>query len=270
MDRNAAKKGASPVVFPESFIPCYPRALSFGMTFGGNSGKGRGDYERYFDNAVNVPEDLAPLCDAAKEGGIFVSIGVTEKDGGTLYCTNVLISDHGEILSRYRKIKPTAAERCLWGEGNEAPRAVKTPFGKVGALICWENYMPLARMALYSQDISVYLAPNADGRREFQATLRHIAQEGRVFVIACNQFVTKADYPRDLERYSDLESAIEEISPGGSCVISPTGKYIAPPVYRKEELIVCRLPLYKLPSARLDFDPCGHYSRPDLFEFKVK
>lgn len=270
---KAGALGASLVVFPESFIPCYPRGITFGLSFGGNSFNGRGDYTRYYENSVVLPHDLSPVCEAAKRAGCWVSVGITERDpvSGTLYCTNVFIDGGGSILGRHRKLKPTGAERCVWGEGDAADLAAfETPFGTVGSLICWENYMPLARYALYEQGVSIYIAPTADSRKEWQATVRHIAQEGRCFVISCNQFVTRDMYPSDLQCANELENAIFELCPGGSCIISPTGKYLCPPVYHKEEMLICTLDLTKLPSAKLDLDVCGHYSRPDIFEFKIK
>lgn len=259
-------ENADLIVFPESFIPCYPRGLSFGMHIGGADAQGRQDYQRYYDSSVEITE-LAPVCDAAKRANAIVSLGITERDGGTLYCTNVFIGSDGKLLGKHRKIKPTGAERCVWGEGSDL-FTFRSPFGTIGSLICWENYMPLARTAMYSQGIDIYIAPNADGRREWQSTVRHIAQEGRCFVLSCNQFVKKSDYPVDLQ--SRLDTPADEISPGGSCVIAPNGKYLREPLYHKAEIITCELDSNLLSASRLDFDPCGHYSRPDLFSFEYK
>ena len=268
---DAAGMGARLVVFPESFVPCYPRGLSFGMHIGGADAGGRQDYLLYHRNSVVIPRDIAPLCQAAKDCSCYVSIGVTEQDAltDTLYCTNLLISDSGELLGKKRKLKPTGAERCVWGEGGRDDILVlDTPIGKIGCLICWENYMPLARTALYEQGVNVYIAPTADSRKEWQATVRHIAQEGRCFVLSCNQYVTRDMYPEGL--CSVDKELFDEVCPGGSCIISPTGKYLAQPVYHKEEMLLATIDLSAVAAARLDFDPCGHYSRPDLFELKVK
>lgn len=271
---DAAENGAELVVFPEAFIPCYPKGLSFGINFGGAGTPSKKDYLRFYDNSVLLPgPELSLLCDAARRGKCWVSIGVSERDAvtGTLYCTNVFIDSEGRYAGKHRKIKPTAFERCIWGEGGaDTMKAVDTPFGPIGSLICWENYMPLARVAMFEQGVTVYIAPTADSRKEWQATVKHIAQEGRCFVISCNQFVTRGMYPRDLDCLSDLSSAIEEISPGGTCVVAPSGKYIAQPVYHKEETLICDLDLSSLAPLKLDFDVCGHYSRPDLFDFRVK
>ena len=267
---QAGKSGARLVVFPESFIPCYPRGLSFGMYVGGAQADGRADYKLYYDNSVLIPADLTAICQAAKRNNCFVSIGVTEKEeeSGTLYCTNVFISDKGEYMGKHRKIKPTGAERCIWGEGNsEDLKTFDTPFGKIGCLICWENYMPLARTALYEKGIDIYIAPTADSRKEWQATVRHIAQEGRCFVLSCNQFVTRDMYPDSVKTLFDGQ--IQEICPGGSCIISPTGKYIVDAIYHREEIITATLDMSQISAARLDFDPCGHYSRPDILSLHV-
>ena len=268
---DASAMGARLVVFPESFIPCYPRGLSFGMHIGGADAGGRQDYMLYHRNSVVVPRDITPLCQAARDGGCYVSIGVTERDErtDTLYCTNLLISDSGELLGKKRKLKPTGAERCVWGEGGRDDIFVlDTPIGKIGCLICWENYMPLARTALYEQGVNVYIAPTADSRKEWQATVRHIAQEGRCFVLSCNQFVTRDCYPAELRSMDDMP--FDEICPGGSCIISPTGKYLAQPVYHREQILTADIDLSQVAAARLDFDACGHYSRPDIFELTIK
>jgi len=270
---QAGAKGAKLCVFPESFIPCYPRGLSFGMHVGGADGGGRQDYLLYHRNSVVIPRDLAPLCEAAKQAGCYVSVGVTERDGltDTLYCTNVFISDTGEILGKKRKIKPTGAERCVWGEGGRDDIFVlDTSVGRIGCLICWENYMPLARTALYEKGVNVYIAPNADSRKEWQATVRHIAQEGRCYVLSCNQFVTREMYPPALSSLQALEGRKGEISAGGSCIISPSGKYLVQPVWHREEMLLAEIDLTQVAAARLDFDVCGHYSRKDMFELRVK
>jgi nitrilase len=268
---RAAEKGARLIVFPESFIPCYPRGLSFGMYVGGAQADGRQDYNLYYRNCMLVPADLTSLQQAAKRNNCFVSMGITEKDeaNGTLYCTNVFISDSGEYMGKHRKIKPTGAERCIWGEGgSEDLRVFDTPFGKIGCLICWENYMPLARTALYEKGIDIYIAPTADSRKEWQSTVRHIAQEGRCFVLSCNQFVTRDMYPDCVKTL--LDGKTQEICPGGSCIISPTGKYIVDAVYHREEVIIATLDMTQVAAARLDFDPCGHYSRPDILSLSIK
>lgn len=273
---SAAAGGAGLIVFPEAFIPAYPRGLSFGFMVGSRTEAGRRDWQRYFNNAITIPgAETDALCAAAKEAGVYISVGVIERDASlsnhTLYCTNLFIGPDGTILGRHRKLKPTGSERLIWGEGgSDGLAAIDTPYGKMGSLICWENYMPLARYALYSQGVTLYIAPTADNREEWQCTMRHIALEGRCFVLNCNQYCTKAMYPSDLEYIHDLDALPEELCPGGSCVVSPFGKYVAGPVWGREDILYADLDLTEVTRARLDFDPTGHYARPDVFEFRVK
>ena len=244
---DAKSGGADIVVFPESFIPAYPRGLSYGYVVGSRTMEGRLDWKRYYDNAVIVPSaDTDRIGAAAAEAAVYVSVGVTERDetSATLYCTNLLFGPDGRFLGKHRKLKPTGTERCIWGEGDGTTLdAVETPFGVMGALICWENYMPLARAAMYQQGVVLYLAPTADSREEWQATMRHIALEGRCFVIGCNQHVTKSMYPADLHYGFELEKQPENMCPGGSCVVNPFGRYVAGPVWDREEILYADLDL---------------------------
>jgi nitrilase len=214
------------------------------------------------------------LGKAAREAGAYLAIGVIERDNqysrGTLYCTLLYFSPEGRLLAKHRKLKPTAAERLIWGEGDGSTLAVvETEFGKVGGLICWENYMPLARMAMYAKGIELYLAPTADARDTWQATLRHIACEGRCFVLGCNQFVTKSMYPADLEGLEDLTDQPEVICRGGSAIISPLGEVLAGPLYDQEGMLLADLDLAELVRSKFDFDVVGHYARPDVFQLIV-
>jgi nitrilase len=174
------------------------------------------------------------------------------------------------LLGTHRKLKPTAAERLIWGEGDGSTlTVVETEFGKVGGLICWENYMPLARMAMYGKGVDIYLAPTADARETWQATLRHIACEGRCFVLGCNQFVTKSMYPADLVGAEDLASEPEVMCRGGSAVVSPLGTLLAGPLYDREDILMADLDMGEIPRGRFDFDVTGHYARPDVFQLTV-
>ena len=272
---EAGAKGAKIVVFPEAFISAYPRGLSFGTTVGSRTPTGRQDWLRYWESSIEVPgESTEKLGVAAKKAGVYLVIGVIEKDtetsGGTLYCTVLFFGPDGELLGKHRKLKPTAAERIIWGEGDGSTLPVfDTPYGKIGALICWENYMPLARAAMYAQGVQIYIAPTADSRETWQPTIRHIALEGRCFVLSANQYVTKAMYPNDLAGYHDLVDLPEEMSPGGSAVVGPLGDYIAKPVYGREEIILADLNVQDIALSQLDFDVTGHYSRPDVFQLYV-
>ena len=272
---EAAAGGARLVLFPEAFIPAYPRGLSFGVTVGNRSAEGRQLFARYFNNAIEVPGPATErLGTAARDANLYLTIGVIERDriGGTLYCTLLYFAPDGTLLGKHRKLKPTAAERLIWGEGDGSTLPVfDTPLGRLGGLICWENYMPLARMALYTKGVEIYLAPTADARDAWQSTIRHIALEGRCFVLACNQYVTKAMYPSDLgpEALTDLELAPAEMCRGGSAIISPLGDYLVGPLYGREGILYADLDHDAIAGARFDFDPIGHYARHDIFTFAV-
>jgi nitrilase len=182
----------------------------------------------------------------------------------------IFIGPDGTLLGNHRKLKPTAAERIVWGEGDGSTLPVfDTPNGKIGALICWENYMPLARAAMYAQGVQLYIAPTADARESWQSTIRHIAMEGRCFVLSSNQYVTKDMYPKDLACYNDLASAPDVMSNGGSAIVGPLGDYVVEPVWGKEEVIFADLNMKQIAYSQFDFDPVGHYSRPDVFKLLV-
>ena len=272
---EAASRGARLIVFPEAFIPAYPRGLSFGTVVGSRSHDGRRTWQTYWANAVDVPGPATrALGEAAREANAYLAVGVIERDSyfsrGTLYCTLLYFGPSGRLLGTHRKLKPTAAERLIWGEGDGSTlTVVETEFGKVGGLICWENYMPLARMAMYSKGVEIYLAPTADARETWQATLRHIACEGRCFVLGCNQFVTKSMYPADLVGAEDLAGEPEVMCRGGSAVVSPLGTLLAGPLYDREDIVMADLDMGEIPRSRFDFDVTGHYARPDVFQLTV-
>ena len=189
---------------------------------------------------------------------------------GTLYCTLLYFGPDGTLLGTHRKLKPTAAERLIWGEGDGSTMPViDAPFGRVGGLICWENYMPLARMAMYGKGVELYLAPTADARDRWQSTLQHIALEGRCFVLGCNQHVTKAHYPHDLEIEDELDSWPDPMCRGGSVIYSPAGDCLAGPLYDQEGILTAELDLGDIGRGKFDFDVVGHYARPDVFRFTV-
>jgi nitrilase len=272
---KAAGQGAQLILFPEAFVPAYPRGLSFGTVVGDRSAAGRRLWERYWANAVELPSPaMEALGAAAQQAGAYLAIGVIERDTqfsrGTLYCTLLYFGPDGRLLGKHRKLKPTAAERLIWGEGDGSTLTVlDTELGKVGGLICWENLMPLARMAIYGKGVEIYLAPTADARERWQATLRHIACEGRCFVLGCNQFVTKGMYPADLDGIEDLADQPEIVCRGGSAIISPLGEYLAGPLFDEEGILLTDLEMAELVRARFDFDVVGHYARPDIFQLKV-
>jgi nitrilase len=202
---------------------------------------------------------------AARKARAHLCVGVNERTRtGTLHCTLLLFAPTGELLQARRKLVPTHDERMVWGPGDAlAPRAVPTEHGPVGQLVCWENYMPLARFALYQSGERIHLAPTADASDGWQATLRHIALEGRVFVVACNQYVTRDMYPRDFELRDALAAAPEVLCRGGSAILAPDGRYLAGPLYGEEGILTAELDLGEVTEARQLLDVAGHYSRPD-------
>jgi len=267
--------GAGLVLFPEAFVSAYPRGLSFGAVVGSRTEAGRALYARYADSSVEVPGlEIAPLAGAARDLGIALAIGVVERDrrGGTLYCSWLLFGPDGSLLHHHRKLKPTASERLVWGEGDgRSLRVVETPVGRIGGLICWENYMPLARAALHEQGVQVWLAPTADARESWQATMRHVAVEGRCFVLSANQFVTRDMYPDDLDPASraEIAAAPEVMCRGGSVIVGPLGEVLAGPLWDEEGILIADLDLARIAEAKLDFDPVGHYARPDVLRLLV-
>ena len=271
--QEAAANGARLIVFPESYVPCYPYGMTFGFTVGSRTEAGREDWKRYYDNSVLVPgPDTDRVARAAQEAGAYVSLGVTERDAVTctLYCTNLIFSPEGTLAAHHRKLKPTGAERCIWGDGNLGAFPVaETPWGAMGSLICWENYMPLARAALYQKGVTLYLAPNTNNNQEWQDTIRHIAIEGHCYVFNVNQYVTREMYPGDLHCPEELERLPQGVCTGGSCVVDPFGHYLTEPVWDQEAILYADLDMEQVPRSRMEFDAAGHYSRPDVLELVI-
>lgn len=273
--RDAGNNSAQLVLFPEALIPGYPRGLSFGMVVGSRTQEGREIWRQYWENAVDIPSSATDaLGEAAREAGVYSAIGVIERDSqggkGTLYCTLLYFSQQGKIIGKHRKLKPTGSERLIWGEGDGSTLPVfPTEIGNIGGLICWENYMPLARMAMYSKGVELYLAPTADQRDTWQATMRHIACEGRCFVLGCNQFVTKDMYPQSFQDHPELDGQPEVMCRGGSVIISPLGEVLAGPLYDQEGILYADLDMNEIARAKLDFDVVGHYARPDVFQLNI-
>ena len=273
--QKCAAKDVNLILFPEAFLPAYPRGLTFGTVVGSRSAAGRRTWMRYWENSVDIPSPATEtIGQAAQQANAHVAIGIIEREQistpGTLFCTILYFGPDGRILGKHRKLKPTASERLIWGEGDGSTLTViNTDFGNFGGLICWENYMPLARAAIYGKGVEIYLAPTADARDTWQATLRHIALEGRCFVLGCNQFVTKDMYPSDLEGIHELANQPDIICRGGSAIISPLGEVLAGPLYNQEGILFTQLDLDELPKSRFDFDVVGHYARPDVFQLIV-
>jgi nitrilase len=263
---ESVKNKAELLLFPEAYLGDYPRGLNFGITIGKRSDEGKELWFRYFNNAIDVPgPETEQIAKWAKKYGVYINLGVVERDKNTLYCTLLYFTPDGNLAGKHRKIKPTALERVIWGEGDQSTlKGIKTRIGNIGGLICWENYMPQARMELYKQNVEIYLAPTADSRDSWQSTMIHIANEGRCYVLGCNQFVTKNMYPK--EYHKQLENEPEIMSRGGSVIVSPTGSVLAGPLYNKEGILYADLSSKELIKSKFDFDVIGHYARPDIFE----
>jgi len=269
--KRYASEGAQLILFPESFIPGYPRGFSFGAVIGKRTDEGRKLYAAYHKNSLDLEsEDLKRLEKLSRTQNVYLAIGVTEKQrhNGSLFCSLLYISPKTGLLGVHRKIKPTASERIVWAEDSgKSLVSFETSIGRLGGLICWENYMPLARMSMYTRGIEIYLAPTADCRDSWTPTMTHIALEGRCFVLGCNQFFTKSMYQ---EQYRSLMNEEPEIMcRGGSIIVSPFGKILAGPLYDKAGALIQELDLDEIIQSKLDFDGVGHYSRADIFEFNV-
>lgn len=271
--QKASEQGVKLLVFPESFIPAYPAGMDFGTVVGSRTEAGREQFREYWDNSVEVgAKETQQIAKWAKEYGMYITIGITERDSisKTLYCTLLYFSPKGELMGKHRKLKPTAAERLVWGEGDGTTLSTfDTEIGKLGGLICWENYMPLARMAIYQKGVEIYVAPTADSRDSWNSSLIHIACEGRCYVIGSNQFIRKSDYPEHLQKELAVDRP-EILSRGGSVIISPLGKVLAGPLYNEEGLLTSEIDHDEIIRAKMDFDVIGHYARNDVFGFDVK
>ena len=261
--------GAGLVLFPEAFVGGYPRGSGFGAIVGSRTDAGRDSFRRYWDSAIDVPGAYCTrIGDIAAQHAIYLVVGVIERDGGTLYCTVLFFAPDGSLIGKHRKLMPTASERLIWGYGNGSTMPVfDTPLGKVGAVICWENYMPLMRAAHYAKGIQIYCAPTADGRETWFPTMRHIAVEGRCFVLSSNLFARRSDYP-DADDTTE-SNGDDVVCRGGSCIIDPFGAVLAGPNYEGEALLTAEIDLATIARGKFDLDVVGHYARPDVFRLVV-
>ena len=267
--KKASNKGASLVVFPEAFISAYPKGLDFGARVGSRTKKGREEFLLYYNSSLDFnSKEYFNLLNIAKKYKVFLVIGVIEKSFGTLYCTVLHISNKGKLLCKHRKIMPTAAERLVWGFGDGSTlKTTKTSLGILGSVICWENYMPMMRMAMYNQGIQLYCAPTADDRDTWKSTIRHIALEGRCFVFSACQYLTTNAYPSSFDISNINDNNV--IMKGGSSIISPLGEVLASADTKKNLIIYAEINLDEIIKGKYDFDVIGHYSRPDIFKLKV-
>ena len=267
---DASRKGAKLVVFPEAFISSYPKGLDFGARVGSRSTEGREYFKRYLDSAIDIPgEKLDQLASVAGEVGVFLVVGVIERDQGTLYCTVVFFDNLGNYLGKHRKLMPTGMERIIWGFGDGSTLPIyNTPLGRLGGVICWENYMPLMRMAMYGKGIQLYCAPTADDRDNWQSSMIHIALEGRCFVFSSCQHLRRRDCPEDYPAIqgNDPDTVLMR---GGSTIINPLGKVLAGPLYDKDGILTAEIDLEETIRGKYDFDVVGHYARPDIFQLRV-
>lgn len=275
MVEKAVKGGARLVVFPEAFISGYP-AWIWRLRPGGDWSLNEDLHARLLNSSVNLRAgDLDSLCQAAKAHKVTIICGLNERDDdlsqATLYNTVVVIGDDGTILNRHRKLMPTNPERMVWGFGDGSGlNVVNTPVGKVGTLLCWENYMPLARYALYGQGVQLYVAPTYDCGDAWIGTMQHIAREGRCWVISCGVALTRADIPAGFPDKETIYPHSENwINAGDSAVIAPGGKIVAGPMREEKGILFAEVDSSGAVNAKRTLDVAGHYSRPDIFTLSI-
>jgi nitrilase len=271
---EAAAAGAALVVFPETFVPAYPSSVWAKALAGWGEPGAKEAFALLHRESLEVPgPDADRLAAIASEHSVWLVVGVNEVDPqrpGTLYNALLYWSPEGELALHHRKLVPTNHERLIWGQGDgRGLRAIETPVGRLGGLVCWENYMPLARFALYESGVEIYIASTADDGDSWQATLRHIALESRSFVIAPGHFQRATSYPEDFPLRALLDG-IDILGRGGSAILAPDGSYLAGPLYDEEGILYAELEPDLLLQARQRFDPSGHYHRPDVFQLTVR
>jgi len=256
---EARAAGANLVLFPEAFIGGYPRGAQFGVSLGRRTDPGREEFRRYFESAIDVPgRETEFIGNLARDLGLHLVVGVIERSGATLYCTVLFFTPDGGLAGKHRKLMPTAMERTIWGFGDGSTLPVfDTPVGKIGAVICWENYMPLLRTAMYAKGIQVYCAPTVDDRDSWIPTMRHIAYEGRCFILSACQFLP------------DPAGDEAPLIRGGSCIVSPFGELLAGPTYGAERILTAEIDPAEIIKGKFDLDVVGHYARPDVFRLEV-
>jgi len=267
---EARAQGANLIVFPEAFLSAYPRGMDFDTVVGARSDKARDLYLEYWKSAIDVPgPESLHLARLAESLGSHIVIGCIERDGGTLYCTALYFSPEDGLVGRHRKMMPTGTERLIWGFGDGSDLDVyQSSIGNIASAICWENYMPLLRMTLYQQHVQIWCAPTADARDSWVASMRHIAVEGRCFVLGANQYATRADYPANYESIFGHDPATI-VTRGASCIVDPYGELLAGPHVDGETILYADLDLRDTVRGKFDLDVVGHYSRHEVFEMNV-
>lgn len=272
---DAARKGSTLVVFPEAWLPGYPTFV-WRLLPGADMGKTDALYARLLANCVDLNNDgLAPLQKAAREHGVVVVMGYQEVDssqsGSTIFNSCAIIDADGRLANNHRKLIPTNPERMVWGFGDGAGlNVVETAVGRIGSLICWENYMPLARFALYAQNIDIYVAPTWDSGETWLATLQHIAREGGCWVIGCATSLEASDIPEDVPFRDEIfPNADEWINPGDAAIYKPFGGLVVGPMHREKGMLFAEIDPAAAAAARRKFDAAGHYARPDVLSLTV-
>lgn len=268
--REAASHRVDIVVFPEAFVGGYPKGLDFGARLGLRSAEGREDFRRYYEGAITVPgPEVREIGQAARESRVHLVVGAVERDGGTLYCTALMYGPDGRLLGKHRKLMPTALERLVWGFGDGSTLTVAdSAIGRLGSVICWENYMPLLRTAMYAKGIELYCAPTVDDRDTWLPTMRTIALEGRCFVLSACQYLRRSDCPPNYAAiHGDDPDTV--LIRGGSCIVDPLGTVLVEPSFEGETIRVAELDRRMIARAKYDLDVVGHYARPDVFNLTV-
>jgi nitrilase len=272
---ECAREGAALATFPETFLPGYPEWV-WRLRPGADQALSGEIHRRLIENAVDIDAGgLDAIQRAAREHRVTIVMGVNERDGaysrGTLYNTVVVIGPDGAVLNRHRKLMPTNPERMVWGQGDGSGlNVVETPAGRVGGLICWENYMPLARFAIYAQGPEIYVAPTWDEGEGWIATMRHIAREGRCWVLGSGTAIRARDVPADFPGREELFPDEDEwINPGDSVIVSPTGALVAGPLHAEHGILYAECDPGAAAAARRTLDVAGHYGRPDIFHLEV-
>jgi nitrilase len=271
---EAAQKDADLIVFPEAFIPAYPdwvwtvpaakKAIINEL------------FIKLLDNSIRIPDDTTKrLCDAAEKAGTYVVIGVNERNSeasdSSIYNSILYISRSGEIMGKHRKLIPTGGERLMWASGDGSTLInFKTEIGTLGGLLCWENYMPLARCSMYIEGVQIYVAPTWDSSEAWLIAMRHIAREGGMFVIGCCQAMKMSDLPDEYEFKSYYPTDREWLNRGNSCIVNPKGEIIVGPLFEKQDILYAELNMNEIPEQKWLFDVAGHYSRNDVFDFRVR
>ncbi|QGY29190.1 carbon-nitrogen hydrolase family protein [Pantoea cypripedii] len=260
--------GARLVVMPEALLGGYPKGETFGTQLGYRLPEGRETWAEYFANAIDVPgKETAALADLARRTQAALVIGVIEREGSTLYCSALFFEPETGLAAKHRKLMPTGTERLIWGQGDGSTLPVlDTQAGRIGAAICWENHMPLLRTAMYAKGVQIWCAPTVDERDVWQASMRHIAHEGRCFVLsACQIQPSPAELGIEIPGWDSQRPLIQ----GGSVIIGPLGDVLAGPLRGSEGLLCAQIDTDELIRARYDFDVVGHYARPDVFSLSV-